>query len=141
MTRLYLDTEFNSHGGEFISIALVSADGHEFYAVAGTPADVHPWVAEHVIPFLDADPVGLDAVRDGLAAFLRQFNQIEVVADWPADFEHFFRLLTGATFMTAYCPQMAAIMAQPPKDPEPAVPHNALSDARALLDAWASGGV
>jgi hypothetical protein len=39
-----LDTEFNSHGAELISIARASDDGNEFYGVVGIPAQPHPWV-------------------------------------------------------------------------------------------------
>ena len=135
-TRLYLDTEFNSHRGELISIGIVSGAGAEFYAIAAIPADPHPWVAEHVLPFLDGEPIGRDAVGEALRQYLLPLGDLMVYADWPADFEHFFSLLTGRQFMHAYVPNMAAIMQTPPRPPRSINPHNALSDARALREAW-----
>lgn len=32
--RLYLDTEFNGHGGELISLALAAEDGRHWYGAA-----------------------------------------------------------------------------------------------------------
>jgi hypothetical protein len=137
-TKLYLDTEFNAHQGDLISIGLVSEDGAEFYAVAAIPFDPHPWVRQHVLPVLDGQPIGRAAVMQDLKHFLMPLGSLMVFADWPADFEHFFSLLAGAEFMTAYVPELVGVLRPPPKTPLSAVPHNALSDARALREAWLS---
>lgn len=141
--RLFLDTEFNGFDGELISIALVSDDGREWYRIndmRDQPDD--PWVAEHVMPHLYActEPLTRSHARYGnlaidLKSFLFECRGAEIIADWPADFEHFSSLLSsfGAQdgFKEAFPCAMTLI-----NTPElhPVVPHNALSDARALRD-------
>lgn len=49
--RLFIDGEWNSFGGDLISLALVAEDGREWYEVLDC-VDPHPWVAENVIPKL-----------------------------------------------------------------------------------------
>src|SRR4051812_14489044 len=49
---IFMDAEFNGFGGDLISIALVCADGQEWYEVAEVPAEPHPFVVEHVLPVL-----------------------------------------------------------------------------------------
>ncbi len=46
---IFLDAEFNGFGGDLISIALVCADGQEWYQVAEIPASPHAFVAQHVV--------------------------------------------------------------------------------------------
>jgi hypothetical protein len=137
MTRLFLDTEFNGHAGELISIALVADDGSETYAVCGIPADPDPWVAEHVLPLVDVEAIGSDRAREQVVAFVRQFENPTIICDFPTDLEHFFRLMRGPSFDVSYWNDMRVEMSQSPRDPTPDRPHNALSDARALRDAWA----
>ena len=143
--RLFLDTEFNGQDGELISIALVSDDNREWYrinAMRDEPTD--PWVAEHVIPKLYActEPLTREhALYGNLAIDLKSFLYesqclgAEIIADWPADFEHFASLLSsfGAQdgFKEAF-PCTMTLINTPELHPE--VQHNALSDARALRD-------
>ena len=137
MCRMYLDCEFNSQNGELISIALAADNNTEFYGVVGVPHDVDPWVAEHVVPVINQAAVGLEAVRQALYAYLRQFDSLEIVADWPADFVHLFALLNGKSYLGAYAPNLTAVLCpEAPVCPTSTTPHNALSDARALRDAW-----
>jgi hypothetical protein len=135
MTTLFLDTEFNSFQGELISIALVADDGREFYVVVSVPSAPHPWVAQHVLPVLGAPPMGWDAAVAALHHFLAAFEDVRVVADWPADHAWFFHMLDlgdgrrlSGTFV--------AVLTDPPSEPAPEKPHNALSDARALRRAF-----
>ncbi len=59
MTKtLWLDTEFNGFGGEFVSAALVAEDGTHWYKTVGCKTPV-PWTAENVIPHLGIKPVKL----------------------------------------------------------------------------------
>ena len=134
--RLFLDTEFNGHAGELISIALVADDGSETYAVCGLPVHPDQWVAEHVLPFLEKEPIGPEQAREQVVAFVRQFKNPTIVCDFPTDLEHFFRLMRGPSFDASHWDDMQVKMSQSPQDPQPLVPHNALSDARALRDAW-----
>ncbi len=136
--HLYLDTEFNSFGGDLISIAIVSAPSHgpalEFYEVQHWfNLDLHPWVKENVIPKLGKASVSREAVRHRLHNFLSAIPSPVIHADWPEDFVHLFGLLAGKDGMgfirglrAQYVPQITT---------QPTNPHNALSDARALMEA------
>ena len=59
MTRWFLDTEFNEDGRtvELISIALVSDDGREYYAVSSEfdAAACNDWVKANVLPLLPVE--------------------------------------------------------------------------------------
>jgi hypothetical protein len=140
--RLFLDTEFNEFGGELISMALVAEDGREWYQVRKIVAAPGEWVSEHVIPKLDKLPLEGYEFRASFAAFIGNFNHCEVVADWPADFEHFCALLSGvgmeAGFRNPIECTMRLIRGNDTIAPEN--PHNALSDARALRDWYMSEG-
>lgn len=146
-TKIFLDTEFNGLHGELISMALVSDDGAEWYQTVAVSGRIDPWVAEHVIPHLSAtftvytrDRANLDDLAASLDAFLSNFDDPQIIADWPADFEYFSNLLTiigvNGVFKEAYACTMKLINV--PDQLKPEVPHNALSDARALRD-WYLG--
>lgn len=130
MTTLFVDCEFNGFGGELMSMALVSDDGREWYEVRAIPATLEPWVAENVVPVLGKPPVGGEAFRASLHAFLRQFSDPLVVADWYTDLVHFFSCFAGRHHAESILfPCRAALRAI---DYVSAVPHNALEDARAI---------
>jgi hypothetical protein len=143
--KLFLDTEFNGFKGELISLALVSECGREFYQVLRIPAKRPEWVSRNVIGYLpiedhDGKPVGEDIFSDLLAHYLLQFPNAVIIADWPADIEHLCAAMTyqGSragwripgefTFKLVRCAGC-----------NPAIPHNALSDARALKEAYLRG--
>lgn len=143
--RLYLDTEFNGHGGELISLALVADSGDEFYGIYDTPKNPHPWVQEHVMPYLlwgghseGSPPMypSKQAFMAAFALFAYRFRDAEVIADWPADIEHMCRLLSWngsengwrvpANFRFRLIDREHNYVSE--------CEHNALSDARALRD-------
>lgn len=138
--RLFLDTEFNGFGGELISMALVGEDGREFYRVLALPVEYDPWVEENVVPHLQALPAPVATSYDELAMWLNNYlaglRDFVIIADWPADFEHFANLLSligkNGGFKEAFPCTMRLINVSGQLKPE--VPHNALSDARALRD-------
>lgn len=136
--RLFLDTEFNGFGGELISLALVAEDGCEWYGVLPLPAKIDKWVAEHVIPFLDIDSkyalYDEPAFQASLAKFLSQFPDVEIIADWPADFEHLCSMLSYEAGFRISINCTMRLVRIPGIKPE--IPHNALSDARALKEAY-----
>lgn len=137
MTRLFLDTEFNGLGGELISMALVSDDGQAFYEVASIPEAIDPFVAEHVIPKLEKEPIGEQQFDNRLLFFLLKHDGCEIVADWPADFEHLCAAMTrlGKSCNWHNPVQFTMRLVETPVL-TPANPHNALSDALALRDWW-----
>lgn len=134
--RLFLDTEFNEFGGELISMALVTDDGREWYQVRKMTTASGEWVAEHVIPKLEKDAIPDGHFVASFHAFIGQFDGCEVVADWPADFEHFTRLLSEAGRDLGFRIPIECTMRLVRGDDTitPDNPHNALSDARALRD-------
>lgn len=130
---LYLDTEFNGHGGELISLALVS-DKHQghFYGVLPLPKRLHPWVAEHVVPLLDMVPEPAEQFRMRLRHFLEKHSEEEIVADWPDDFALLMRVMSGPDYERSFmipCGMRLIVSGEV----EPERPHNALSDAYALM--------
>lgn len=137
--RIYIDTEFNGLGGSLISLALVSENGDEWYEVLplfDRHMPINPWVKEHVMPLLNKEPVDLNYFISSLGDFLGKFADIEIIGDWPADFEHLSAVLShyGARrdFTMPFEYRMTFIKGSP--DIKPEIPHNALSDARALRD-------
>lgn len=136
---LFLDTEFNGHRGQLISLALVSDfDDREFYGVLPLPADVHPWVAKHVVPYLGREPEDEATFRARLSVFLRRYKGCTVVADWPEDFVHLLTMITMPDGMRVNVDFSMDLVSG--LDTKPQVPHNALSDARALMQAWKAAG-
>ena len=135
MTKLWLDTEFNGFGGEFISAALIAEDG-SFWYQAVTCNNPTPWAAKHIIPILGVAPVTLESLQTSLQLYLSKYESITIVADWPADIEHFCRLLSLQPFT-------GKILKTPPitfelktnlnGKAQSAIPHNALEDARAIM--------
>ena len=136
MKRLFLDTEFNGFGGELISLALVPETYPvPWYGVRKLPDVPDPFVAEHVIPKLEEPPLGDLLFNASLCRYLLLFPDCEIVADWPADFEHLCNQLTfvgrelgwrlpfHCTMRLLETPALNSVN-----------PHNALSDAQALRD-------
>lgn len=144
MTDLYLDTEFNGHGGELISLALASTSGRHWYAVTAPyipRAGQDPWVADNVMPLLykmqptvDAASSSDDVIRFWLKEYLVSFPQpLAIYADWPADFEHLMNLMCGPTFGRSFVVPCTMHLIKG-ADQTPEIPHNALSDAIALME-------
>ncbi len=136
--RAFIDTEFDSFGGRLISIAVVGDQGEEYYGVV-TATAVTPWVQENVIPKLEQEPIKLEELREQIVSFIiRSFPncQLQVYADWPDDLAHFFSLLSEPNGVTRITNPVVGIFTQPPHQPTPDNPHNALSDARALKEAF-----
>lgn len=129
--RLFLDCEFNSAGGQLISMALVSEEGNEFYEVL--PCDEpHPWVAEHVMPILNKPPISPEEFQQKLEDFLMQYATVEIVADWPADIAYFCGAMlkgTGASRIDSPAQTVFRIFRI---DAPSELPHNALADAHGI---------
>ena len=135
MTKLYIDCEFNGFQGELISMALVAETGEEFYEVLQCSTPV-TWVADHVMPILNKEPVNLGVFKEKLSGFLEQFEKITVIADWPEDIMHFTAsLLTGPGTMMKTIPEINMVINRKLHSGNSAIPHNALEDARAIKKA------
>lgn len=116
MMRLYLDTEFNGFGGELMSLALVPADPAlpNFYEVVKWQAPLDPWVAKHVVPFLDMPPVSREAAGFALARYMCEASAPIVVADWPEDFTHLLGLLVTGPGTMRYVPDFDMVFKRLP---------------------------
>ena len=135
MGKLWLDTEFNGFGGEFISAALVDENGNHWYKAIACNNPV-PWVAQHVIPFISIQPVTLKALQASLHIFLSKFEHVTIVADWPTDIEHFCRLLSLQTLdgqIIKTPPITFELKTRLNGEGRSAIPHNALEDAKAIM--------
>ena len=134
-TNLYLDTEFNGFEGSLISLALVSPEGHEFYEVLDySSMIVDPWVQKHVIPVLNKPSINCKQFQQNLKNFLNQFQQINIVCDWPEDIVHFTKFLINGPGTRILHPPMTFELDYnlPDTSIYSKIPHNALEDARAL---------
>lgn len=133
--RIYIDGEWNSYGGELISLALVAEDGRTFYEVLGCDKP-DPWVAENVMPKLGKQSITEEKLQEQLSIFLGQFDSVHIIADWPEDIIWFCRvLITGAGNRLDTPPLTMEILRV---DTESKNPHNALADAMALRDWYVS---
>lgn len=130
--RLYIDGEWNSYKGELISMALVSEAGHEWYEVLECRSP-NPWVAEHVMPKLDKQPVTLDMMRESLRVFLAQFTTVEIIADWPEDIARFCDLLICGPGLRIDTPRLVMVVRRDLNSSASLKPHQALADARAMM--------
>lgn len=144
---IFIDTEFNSFGGSLISIGAVSDSGSTFYGIVDIPhveADIKPWVKENVIPVLyKYVPIadGVFDVKRSLCSFIENLNPtvLNVYADWPEDLSHFFSLFAYPNGVSSAKWEINGILKQPPVYPTSRFPHNALSDAIALRNAFMFG--
>lgn len=140
----FLDTEFNSFGGELISIALVpwSAEDDPFYAELRITQPYHQWVFENVVPqlrFPDQAHYHPAEVHLRLREYLRGVEYATFVADWPEDFTNLTKLLCAPegrsvpfvqySMELVWTPDLSPYFEGRPR-------HNALTDALALR-AWA----
>lgn len=137
--KLWIDTEFNGliehyRSGDLISMALVDEAGKEWYEVLEC-AKPEPWIADHVVPILDKAPISIGAFKDSLAQYLRGYDYIHLIADWPADVANFCDALIVGPGLCMYHPPLTFEIVSG-LEIKPAVPHNALSDARAIRDAY-----
>lgn len=133
--KLYLDTEFNGHGGELISMAIVSAYGHSWYYACKPMFQIDPWVQEHVIPVLDTEYLNPAIFRLDFQRWIKDFSDPEIVCDWHADAKHFCDLMLGHDYEHSLdMPFTITVLKTPPGQPISKRPHNALADAIALRE-------
>lgn len=135
--NLYLDTEFDGHGGELISLALAADDGTHWYGIF-SPYCADEWVSEHVHPKLFAMKPTIEGdnavLRFSLKEYLLARSGCTIWADWPADFEHLMHLMCGDYYSESFAPPCTMqLIVTPDGELKPEHPHNALSDAIALM--------
>lgn len=134
--RYYLDAEFNGFGGALISIALVpeSEAAAPFYGALEC-RDPTPWVAAHVMPKLDIEPISYAVLQGAFADYLAADAEPVLVADWPEDIVHAARLLVTddgrRLILSAVRFELAEVVNFSTAELSH-VPHNAYHDAVAL---------
>ncbi len=92
-----------------------------------------------MIPRLNQPPIQFKKFQSRLQIFLFQYEQIEIIADWPEDFALFMRSLVLSAGKCIRTPSLSMRLWMP--DPiETHVPsknpHNALADAQALKQSY-----
>jgi hypothetical protein len=130
--RLFLDTEFNEFKGPLISMALFPESGLPFYESLGCE-NPGPWVAEHVMPIINREPVTLANFQAYLQHFLAQWDEVTIVADWHEDIIHFCEALTTGPGQRINTPTLNFQIRRDLDTVPSAIPHNALADAKAML--------
>jgi hypothetical protein len=133
--NIFIDCEFNGHGGELISMALVSEDGSEFYEVLNLDKnyDYVDWVKKNVVPILNKDPITSDSFKNKLWRFLNKYDDVHVIADWPDDIKYFCQSLITAPGQMINIPNILTMEVDRSLSTESSVIlHNALEDARAI---------
>jgi hypothetical protein len=134
--KLFLDCEFTNFQGHLISMALVDENGKSFYEVVNfNEVDCHSWVIDNVLPILLKQPMPYEDFQRGLRTFLRQYDTIEVIADWPEDFWHFTQALLTGPGMMMDIPKLTMSMERR-LDYVSDIPHNALEDAIAIRKSY-----
>lgn len=143
MAKLFLDCEFDGYQGKLLSIGITSECNQEFYALTEYEAE-DPWVQENVVPnllkFMDTGDSLLQVEANGddnfiseaLEEYLSQFEEIEIIADWPEDISYFSELLITGPGERIDTPSLTMKVYREINSDASEVPHNALEDARAI---------
>jgi len=131
--KLFIDGEWNSYGGELISLALVPEIGEHFYEVLGCD-NPDPWVAENVMTKLGKNRITMALMQEKLEVYLSQFESIHIVADWPEDIMWFCKVLITGPGTRINTPPLSLEVLR--VDIVSMNPHNALADAGALRAWW-----
>lgn len=137
--NIWIDCEFNEFGGDLISMALVSENGSEFYEVLELENDEKygSWVYFNVVPYLNKAPITKDLFQDKLWQFLKQWDDVHIIADWPDDIKYFCMSLITAPGMCIGTPLKLTMQIDRELTTESsAILHNALEDARAIKRSW-----
>lgn len=129
--KLFLDTEFNSFGGKLMSMALVPEYDRVsyWYCELEMNDQLHPWVKENVAPHMILVPSTMSQFQASLSAYLLQFQEITIVADWPDDIRHFCESLITGPGERISIPTVIKFELDLSIKYESKVPHNALHDA------------
>ena len=116
-------------------MALVCEDGKEWYEVTHCYKP-EGWIAENVMPVIYKTPVYYREMRASLSRFIRDYDAMHIIADWPEDITRFCDLLITAPGQCIDHPPLTFEVL--PLRCKSEVPHNALYDARAIKIAYLS---
>lgn len=97
---IFFDTEFSNIDtqiGELISIGLVKPTGEELYVeLEYDVANVHPWVTDHVLPFLSGDNITKDEAIKKIWDFIGRGEEKPFLMAYVNQFDsiYWYRLFT-----------------------------------------------
>jgi len=138
--KYVIDCEFDGFNGPLLSMALVGKDGTSFYEVIEFNEINDPWVAVNVVPILNKVPVPYTRFQNKLYSFLMSGMMEDgehthtIYADWPDDIKYFCQsLITGPGTMLPIPGDGFSTVVIRGLDIQPLIPHNALSDAKAIM--------
>lgn len=130
--RYYIDCEWDGFGGPLLSMALVREDGAEWYEVISDDAK-EEWVIHNVLPILNKQAVGKKRAQESLANFLCKDKElIIVIADWPEDIGKFCEMMITGPGKRLKFAERVRFEFVGGLELNSELPHNALSDAKAL---------
>lgn len=146
---LFLDTEFNGHGGALLSLALVPLNTNFacFYGeidpeLSPSVFPLNPWVGANVLPKMTGANRGdLKNLQLTLENYLCKFPNARIVCDHAVDIGYLIALLhlkPSYQECAYYTHQYQVIETTSPK---PDYTHNALEDAKALREWYVQYGV
>ena len=132
---LYVDTESNSGGGALLSAAMVSSQGDRWYetVLLDNERDIEWWPALNVLPVMGKKQIPHHDAMLSLSRFLNQWDAVTLVMDNDSDAKHINRLLATRTLRTLVNVKFVRPVIAVKRLSK--VPHNALSDAYALMEA------
>lgn len=137
--KLFIDCEWNDYKGDLISMALVPESGNipPFYQALSCENPTE-WVAKNVLPVLQAQPTTEKEFTNLLHYYLDNFDDIEIVADWPEDIAHFCNALIGGPGQRIGPNRMTFTFDRSCGNSGSKVIHNALEDAIAIRNSYRS---
>lgn len=131
--NVFIDCEWNGYRGQLISMALVDEHGSEFYEVLHCSNPIE-WVKENVMPVLDKPAIDQDTFNQRLNDYLQQYDELHIIADWPEDIAYLCNALIIRPFTRIGPDKIRFTVDQALFAAESEIPHNALADARAMMN-------
>jgi len=145
--NMFIDCEYNGMGGQLISIALVpeSDQLEPFYRELIINEPIEAWVNDNVLPLLNQTqflqmggiyaPCSRANLQADLAMYLKQYDSIHLISDWPDDIKYFCDLLITGPGTRIDTPKLTMEIRRD-LDCVSEQPHNALADAIAIREQW-----
>lgn len=135
--KLWIDTEFTTFKGSLISMAIIDENDEYFYEVIEFPeAECHEWVKENVLPILVNEPISKEAFEYKFYKYISKYDKIHLIADWPDDIKYFCEVLHTSPGEMLSIPTRITMEICRRLDVQSNRPHNALSDAIGIKEAW-----
>ena len=135
--KLWIDTEFTTFKGSLISMAIIDENDEVFYEVIEFPeAECHEWVKANVLPILDQTPISKEMFEYKFYKYLSKYDEIHLIADWPDDIKYFCEVLHISPGECLNIPTRTTMEICRRLDYKSNRPHNALSDAIGIKQAW-----